>query len=238
MARYLLANIENSTWRGSRILPGHSVFSSKASNTIVAKNATEFGESPLVAIMLNPWHAQLDLPKMLEFQFSQVALVKDDPRINMQVREIETPSVTTDQKIVFGLMVLMEVYENESFAEWAEHWICGSDRSAESAGRMFARLGEAAQEINALKETLKAAGASIEELDKVDTRSKDFCTRASDAIFAAQMYMDRAENWPLLAARSVSRAITGLNGIIDLAEIAEKAIDSSSKGVMRTRSAA
>ena len=134
MASYLLANAENNTWRGSRILPGHSVFSSKADNNIVTRNAFEFGDSPLVAIMLNPWHAELDSPKMLEFQFSQVALVKDDPRINMQVREIETPSVTTDQKIVFALMVLTEVYENESFMQWAKHWICGSDRSAESSG--------------------------------------------------------------------------------------------------------
>jgi hypothetical protein len=238
MARYLLTNTDNYTWRGSRIFPGRSVFSSKTGHNVIEKNSAEIGESPLVAIMLNPWHAQLDEPKMLELQFSQVAVVKDDPSINMQVRETGVPSVTTDQKIVFALMVLKEVYENVGFAEWAGSWISGTDRSAESAGKLLARLGKVAQESRALKEALKAAGASIEELDKVGADNSDFCSRASEAIFAAQMYMDRPENWPLLAARSVSRAVAGLGGSYDLAAIAEQAIEATSRGVTRKISAA
>jgi len=238
MTRYLLTNADHSTWRGSQIGTGRSIFRSNAENNVINKNADELGDSPLVAIMLNPWHAQIDQQKMLEIEFSQIDVVKNDPRVNMLVRETELPSVTTDQKIVFGLMVIQEVYQNTVFNKWADGWISGSDRSAESAGKMFAHLGQVARDTSGITEALKEMGVRQEELQSLEADDKDFCARASEAIFAAQMYMDRCENWPLLVARSVSRAVTGLQRRADLTAVAERAIASSAKGAMRSRSAA
>ena len=232
MARYLLTDAENHTWRGSTIYPGHSVFSSNTQDNIVSTNADEMGESPLVAIMLNPWHSQLEQQKMLELEFSQISVVKSDPRISMLVRETQVPSVTTDQKIVFALMVIQEVYKNEVFCNWSESWISGNDRSPESAGKMFAYLGMYARENKVRDESLKAMGFRSQDLNSIDADDRDFCARSSEAIFAAQMYMDRPDNWPLLASRSVSRAVTGLQDRTDLAAMAEKAIASSAKGGM------
>jgi hypothetical protein len=238
MTRYLLTNADHTTWRGNQIDTGRSVFSSNSENNVIATNADELGDSPLVAIMLNPWHAQIDQQKMLEIEISQIDVVKNDPHINLLVRESELPSVTTDQKIVFGLMVIQEVYQKSVFNEWADGWISGSDRSAESAGRMFAHLGQVARNTSGVEDALQEMGVRQDELEKLETDDQDFCARASEAIFAAQMYMDRCENWPLLVARSVSRAVTGLQRRVDLAAIAERAIASSAKGVMRTRTAA
>jgi hypothetical protein len=223
MTRYLLTNAEHNTWRGSRVSPGRSVISSKSEDNVIDRNTDELGESPLVAIMLNPWHAQIDQQKMLELEIGQVEVINNDTCINMTVREASVPSVTTDQKIVFALMVMQEVYKNPVFNNWADSWISGSDRSPESAGKMFAHLGQIARE----------AGSS-----PGDANNGDFCSRASEAIFAAQIYMDRTENWPLLASRSVSRAVGGLHHRTDLTAIAERAVASSAKGVMRSSSAA
>jgi hypothetical protein len=238
MARYLLTDAENHTWRGSTIYPGRSVYSMNTQNNIVATNASEIGESPLVAIMLNPWHAEVENQKMLELEFSMISMVKHDPRINLLIRETQTPSVTTDQKIVFALMVIQDVYKNEVFNNWSDNWISGNDRSPESAGKMFAYLGKFARENKGLDDSLKAMGMRDEDMKNLDTDDKDFCARASEAIFAAQMYMDRPENWPLLASRSVSRAVTGLRDRTDLAAMADKAIASSAKGAMRRRKVA
>jgi hypothetical protein len=238
MARYLLTDAENHTWRGSTIYPGHSVFSSNTPDNIVSTNADEMGESALMAIMLNPWHSQLEQRKMLELEFSQISVVKSDPRISMLVRETQVPSVTTDQKIVFALMVIQEVYKNEVFCNWSENWISGNDRSPESAGKMFSYLGMYARKNQGRDESLKAMGLRSQDLNYIDADDRDFCARSSEAIFAAQMYMDRSENWPLLASRSVSRAVTGLRDRADLAAVAEKAIASSAKGVMRRPNAA
>jgi len=225
MAKYILANSDNQTRRGSRLFPGSSSFSSQTSSNIVAQNASEIGPSPLVAILLNPWHAQLDEAKMLELQFTSAAFSASDPTIKMDVREVRMPEATTDQKIIFALMVIVEVYNNEQFNLWAENWINGSDRSAESAGKIIAYLGKFAREAGELAEP-------------VGTHDNNFCARASEAVFAAQMYVDRADSWPLLASQSVSSAVMGLGVRIDFAAVAERAIGASSNTVMRTRSAA
>ncbi|MFV1996599.1 MAG: hypothetical protein ACC641_01185 [Acidiferrobacterales bacterium] len=238
MAKYILADSANHTRRGNRIFPGHSTFSSQTSNNIVAQNAPEIGGSALVAIMLNPWHAQLETPKMLELHFTSIAIDTSDPTIRMSVREVTLPEITTDQKIIFGLMVVSTVFNNNQFNQWAEKWIDGSDRSAESAGRFIGYLGKYAKETRAITDSLIAMGIRASELEKFGGENNDFCVRASEAVFAAQMYVDRADSWPLLASRSVSSAVTGLGTRTDLAAIAEKAIDAASHTVMRTRTAA
>jgi hypothetical protein len=238
MAKYILADSANHTRRGSRIFPGHSTFSSQTPDNIVAQNASEIGTSPLVAIMLNPWHAQLEKPKMLELHFASIAIDTSDPTIRMNVREVEVPETTTDQKIIFALMVVSEVYRNDQFNLWAEKWINGSDRSAESAGKFIGYLGKYAKESRGVTDSLLALGVRSSELDGFGDENSDFCVRASEAVFAAQMYVDRTDGWPLLASRSVSSAVTGLGARTDLAAIAKKAIDAAGRSVMRTRTAA
>lgn len=238
MAKYLLANSANHTRRGSSIFPGCSSFSSQAPNNIVAENASEIGTSPLVAIMLNPWHAQLGKPKMLEMQFTTVAVDSSAPTISMDVREVDVPETTTDQKIIFALMVISEVYGNKQFNQWAAKWINGSDRGAQSAGKLIADLGKLARETRGATESLIAMGVRASEVDEFGGQNNDFCARASEAVFATQMYIDRADNWPLLASRSVSSAVRGLAARADFAAIAERAIDAASHSVIRTRTAA
>lgn len=238
MAKYILADSANHTRQGSRILPGHSTFSSQTPNNIVAQNASEIGASPLVAIMLNPWHAQLGKAKMLELHFAAISIDTSDPTIRMNVREVAVPETTTDQKIIFALMVISAVFKNDQFNEWAEKWINGSDRSAESAGKFIGYLGKYAKESRGVTDSLLAMGVRASEIEEFGGENNDFCVRASEAVFAAQMYVDRADGWPLLAARSVSSAVTGLGARTDLAVIADKAIDASSSSVMRSRTAA
>jgi|GEM_PF-3453889 hypothetical protein len=238
MTRYLLTNAENHTWRGSHVCPGQSILASNTEENVLTRNAEELGDSPLVAIMLNPWHAQIDHQKMLELEIGRNDLDEIGSSTNVVVRETTVPSVTTDQKIVFALMTIQEVYGNPVFKCWADDWISGSDRSAEAAGKMFAQLGKIAKETSSASAEPKTPGTGQENPDRVDTKYKDFSSRASEAIFAAQIYMDRTENWPLLASRSVNRAVGGLQLRVDLAAIAERAIASSAKGAMRSRSAA
>jgi hypothetical protein len=233
MVKYLLANSDNHTWRGSQIFTDCSSFSSQASYSIVAENASEIGTSPLVAIMLNPWHAQLGETKMLELEFTTGTSIKENPAIKLNVREVGVPEVTTDQKIIFALMVITEVYRHESFTAWARSWINGSDRSAESASKLIADIGKYAKDANRAEETLRLMGVCASELRQAGASDNDFCVRASEAVFAAQMYVDRAENWPLLAARSVCRAVSGMGNRADLAAIAQRAIESPANTMMR-----
>lgn len=238
MAKYILTNSENRTRQGSCLFPGGSSFSSQASSDVVTENASEMGASPLVAIMLNPWHAQLEGPKMLEMQFTTEEDNARDPIFRITLREVGMPATTTDQKIIFALMVIVEVYQNELFNQWAQKWISGTDRGAMSAGKLIASLGNLARETRGATESLVAMGVRANEIDNFCGLNKDFCVRASEAIFAAQMYVDRADNWPLLASRSVRGAVVGLDSRVDFDAIAEKAIHATSHSVMRTRVAA
>lgn len=238
MAKYILTNSENCTRQGDYIFPEGSSFSSQAISEVVAKNASEMGVSPLVAIMLNPWHAQLEKPKMLEMLFTTEVDDTSDPIFRISVHEVDIPATTTDQKIIFALMVIMDVYKNDQFNQWAQKWINGTDRGAMSAGKLIASLGKLAKDARAAAESLVAMGVRSSEVDIFCGQNNDFCVRASEAIFAAQMYVDRADSWPLLASRSVSSAVSGLGDHVDFAAIANQAMSATNHSVMRTRVAA
>ncbi|MEE8481990.1 MAG: hypothetical protein V3S12_01425 [Acidiferrobacterales bacterium] len=238
MAKYILADSDNRTRRGDYIFPSGSSFSSQSSSNIVSENASEIAATPLVAIMLNPWHAQLDNPKMLKMHFTTELDDTNDPIFRTNVCEVPMPEATTDQKIIFALLVIKQVYKNTEFNQWAEKWITGSDRGAASAGKLIACLGRLAKDTHGATESLAAMGVRDTEIENFCGLNNDFSARASEAIFAAQMYVDRADNWPLLASRSVCSAVAGLDSRVDFDAIAEQAINASSNTVMRTRAAA
>ena len=53
---------------------------------------------------------------------------------------MQTNNLSLNQRIGLGILCALEVYQEESFIDWAEKWLSDEDRSKESAQNMTNRL--------------------------------------------------------------------------------------------------
>lgn len=89
--------------------------------------------SPLLAILLNPIHANISNPRLfkcickglhktdrgLKEGFTQVELTE----------ELKLPEIISNQKIAFGILCAKEVYKEGSWNRWADNWLNNIDRN-------------------------------------------------------------------------------------------------------------
>ena len=92
--------------------------------------------SPLLAVLLNPIHADIENPRLFEIKTSK-KFVTDQLKFGCKsqtiLKEIPLPEITTNQKIAFAILCALEVYQCHPFMTWATNWLSGKDRTADAA---------------------------------------------------------------------------------------------------------
>ena len=92
---------------------------------------------PLLAVFLNPIHANIANPRLWEAEADGATLddrgLKGGSARLRLVRELPLPAVSSVQRVAFGILCAMEVPEDPTFTAWAERWLSGADRTAEAA---------------------------------------------------------------------------------------------------------
>ena len=92
---------------------------------------------PILALLLNPIHAAIAAPRLFEAEIA--GKVEGDHGLKAGctkmrlVKELQLPAVTMEQRIKFGILCALEVYQEPSFVQWAAKWLDGSNRSKEAA---------------------------------------------------------------------------------------------------------
>lgn len=101
---------------------------------------------PLLAVLLNPIHANYENPRLWRCEGEIVA---DDHGLKVGVKtlttieEITLPVVTTEQRVKFAILCAKQVCKDPKWNEWADKWLSGEDRSEEAAAEAAA-VAEAA----------------------------------------------------------------------------------------------
>jgi hypothetical protein len=91
---------------------------------------------PLLAVLLNPIHANYDSPKLWRCEGDIVA---DDHGLKVGVKtlttieEIPLPAVTTEQRVKFAILCAKQVCKDKKWNAWADKWLSGKDRSGDAA---------------------------------------------------------------------------------------------------------
>jgi len=91
---------------------------------------------PLLAVLLNPIHADFKSPKLWEAEASGEIInkpLKSGCKTLTTIREIPLPKISRVQRVAFGILCTKEVCKNEVWNKWADKWLSGEDRSNESA---------------------------------------------------------------------------------------------------------
>ena len=91
---------------------------------------------PLLAVFLNPIHANFNNPLLWE---AEAEIVASDNGLKLGAKRVTTlrriplPTVTTEQRVRFAILCALAVYEETKFKKWAEGWLANTDRTAETA---------------------------------------------------------------------------------------------------------
>ena len=126
-----------------------------------------FYHHPLLAVLLNPIHADIQDPILWEVEVGGEQ--KDDAGLKggatkmRLLKKIDLPMFSTEQRVVFGIYCALETCKDEKFVSWANGWLMGSDRSAAAAAQAAwtaAAWTAAAQAARAAAEAAEAAEAA------------------------------------------------------------------------------
>jgi len=137
MKLYKLTDKNDQTYGGCQWGENVTVETSGIGN-LCGDGFTHWYTHPLLAVLLNPIQGNFDLETAHLWE-GKGEVVKDDRGLKvgcvkaLTIKRIPLPEVTLAQKVAFGILCVLEVYEEKSFKVWAENWLSGKDRSKKSA---------------------------------------------------------------------------------------------------------
>jgi len=135
---------------------------------------------PLIAVLMNPIHADFKSPKLWEAEASGEIInepLKSGCKTLTTIKEIPLPEISGVQKIAFGILCTKEVYDDKAWKVWADKWLSGEVRSNETANAANAdyAAANAARAANASAYTAPYAATN-------DAKSINFIALAEKAM--------------------------------------------------------
>ena len=154
-------------------------------------------EHPLIAVLMNPVHADLNPAKMRLF-VAEGEIVACEGQLKCGVHalkiveEIPVPVLTTEQRVKFAILCAKLVCKDAAWNAWTDKWLSGYDRSAAAAEAAWvwaaaARTEEAAAAWAATAAAWAAKEAAAEE---VAARAEEAAARAAARAAAADTKLD------------------------------------------------
>jgi hypothetical protein len=211
MKKYKLTDQDIRTHNGFQWELGKEVITDGENEELCNEHWLHYYHHVLLAVLLNPIHANIDNPRLFEAK----ALGKhlDDKGLKggctkmTLIKEIELPEITLNQQIAFGILCSLEVYKESTYILWANDWLNNVDRSA---ARAYA-AANAASNANAAADAAYAAYAAADAAD-----AARYAAYAAAAAAAAR-YAAAA------AAARYAAADAAADANIDLIKLAKKA---------------
>lgn len=193
-------------------------------------------EHSLVAVLLNPIHANFPNPRLWEAE-GEIAIrdgkIKCGCKTLTTISEIQLPAITTEMRVRFGILSAKEVCAFLSWNAWADMWLSGEDRTQAAAERARASARASAM---AAAEAAEAAAEGARAAVRAAARAEAWAAReaAWAAAWAAARAAEAARDLEASAAARAAREAAGAG--IDIFAIAENACSGlrNNAGISRT----
>jgi len=189
-----------------------------------------FYTNPLLAVLLNPIHADFKNPKLFEAE-GEIGKRNYNIRVGCKcgriVKEIKLPKITTAQRVRWAILCSLEVYDQPEYRRWAANWLSGEDRTTTAAeAALTAAAAEAA--LTAAAEAAAKAAAWMARAAKVEAEAAARAAKAAEAAVKAA----EAAAWAGWAAKAeaaeaaaeAAEAVAWAGARIPLVKLAEQAI--------------
>lgn len=133
MIKYKLTTQNLTTFRDFQWKLGEWVKAKgKLSNGLCSSAYLHCYDNPLLAILHNPIHANIENPRLFEVKVKggkKSDGLKCGYRMMKLVKEIPIPKITAEQKAKYAIYCALEVCHDEKFVKWANDWLLNKDRS-------------------------------------------------------------------------------------------------------------
>ena len=140
-----------------------------------------FYKDPVLAVLLNPIHANFSNPKLWECETSGEELhdpLKSGCKTLTTIKEIPLPNVTDIQMVAFAILCAKEVYKKSDWNTWADKWLSGEDRTHAAAYTAYAATS-AASAVSAAIHAAASAAASAAYAATSYTYAADYAASAA-----------------------------------------------------------
>jgi len=132
---YKLTDSNNYTALYTQWKPGITVVARERGRTLCTGQVLHAYRDPVLAILMNPLHADFKDPKMLVCEGHVV--VNDGTKVGCKslkaIKWTKSPEVTKEQMIRFAILSVLMVYDEKKYIKWANKWLSGKDRTPKTA---------------------------------------------------------------------------------------------------------
>ena len=149
-------------------------------------------EHPLIAVLMNPVHADLNPAKMRLF-VAEGEIVAREGQLKCGVHalkiveEIAVPTLTTEQRVKFAILCAKCVCTDVAWNAWADKWLSGENRSAWA--RAAARAAWAAEAAEAAEAATRAEAKAAAKAAAKGAAKAAIATKKTAAKVAAKAAM-------------------------------------------------
>jgi hypothetical protein len=203
---YKLTDKNGQTWGGTQWGPGVS-HSGTGTGELCGPGWIHAYEHPLIAVLLNPIHANFPNPRLWEAE-GEIAIrdgqIKCGCATLTTIREIPLPKITTEMRVRFAVLCAKEVCACRTWNAWADKWLSGEDRSEAADAAAAAREAEAAAWAAdaAAREAGAAEAAAYRSAQAAAAAAARSAQAAAAAAWAARAA--RAAAWAAWAAEAAA----------------------------------
>ena len=130
-------------------------------------------EHPIVAVLMNPIHKNLDPHTMRLWEADGDIALRDGPlkcgcKSLTTIREIPVPVITSEQRITIAIHSTRTVCTDICWNRWANAWLDGSDRSTEAARRAWRAAW--ATELTEMRWVVRAAAWTADAATELESK--------------------------------------------------------------------
>jgi len=136
MKCYKLTDSDGRTKNNTQWGVGVTVSALGAGRHLCSDGFIHFYTHPLIAVFMNPIHANFTDPQLWEAEssgYEKHEKLKSGSKTLTTIRKISLPEVSMAQRVAFAILCSMEVCKNKKWLSWADAWLSGKDRSSDSA---------------------------------------------------------------------------------------------------------
>lgn len=159
-----------------------------AGNDLCSNSVIHAYRSALLAVLLNPAHANIQDPILWKSEGDIV--VDGGAKIGTKslttLTKIEIPAVTMEQRVRFGILCAKKVYTGQKWVAWANKWLSEEDRGLEAAEAAAVEAAKGVAVAAALAAEVAEEEARWAEVAEVAAAAARAAQRAAMAAMAAK----------------------------------------------------
>jgi hypothetical protein len=172
MKKYKLTDQNMNTYLGFHWELNKEQITSGNSDSLCNSHWLHYYHSPLLAVLLNPIHANISNPRLFEVNANGKHLndkgLKGGCTKMTLIKEIQLPEISINQKITFAILCAKQVYKETNFILWADSWLVGKNRTAAHAAyAAYAAAHDAAHAAHAADAAADAADADAADINLI-----------------------------------------------------------------------